>query len=87
MADCIENNCVHCCVNRAWFCGRGSGHFCFLCLIMSHFVTLSIRGIEVSSFTLALIRRILIYIQAASLLLTDDRVGMGIPSLESKHTA
>ena len=80
MTDCIEGDCVHRCVDRAWFCRRCMDHFCFLCLVMSHFVTLSIIEIEVSPFTLALISHILIYIQAASLLSADDRVGVGIPT-------
>ena len=80
MADCIENGCLYCFVDRAWFCGRSMVYLCFWCLVMSHFVTLSIIRIEVSHFTLALISRILIYIQTASLRLADDRVGVGIPT-------
>ena len=47
---------------------------------MSHFVTSSIIGIEVSPFTLALISLILIYIQAARLPLDHGRVGVGNPN-------
>ena len=66
-------------------------HLCSLCLVLPQFVTLSINGIEVSPFTPVLISRNLIYIQAASLLSADDRVGVGVPSLtedtevESNH--
>ena len=52
-----------------------------LLLVLGH-VTLrnfvKIR-IEVSPLTLALIGRPLIYIQAATFLLADDRVGVGVP--------
>ena len=40
-------------------------------------------GIEASALTLALIGGVLIYIQAARLLLGDGRVGVGIPSKKS----
>ena len=85
IADCIENYSVSCCVDRVWFCGRGAVDLCFLCLIMSHFVTLSIIGIEVSPFTVALISLILIHIQAASLLLNHGRVGVGNPNRQTVH--
>ena len=81
-AHCNENHCVHCCVDLAWLCRRGTVQVCFLCFILSHFLTLSIIGIEVSPFTLALISPILIDIQAASLLLADGRVGVGIPNVK-----
>ena len=70
VARCIEN--------RAWFYRRRV--VCFLCSIVSHHVTFSIIGIEASAFTLFFIECILIYIQAACLLLGDGRVAVGTPS-------
>ena len=52
-------------------------HLCFLCLVMSHFVTSSIIGIEVSPFTLALISLILIHIQLSSKVTFRSRKSWG----------
>ena len=81
-ARCIDNRFVDYYVDRIWFCGRRVVHVWSLQSIMSHHVTFSIIGIEVSAFTLALIGRILIYIQAARLLLGDGRAAVGTPKLE-----
>ena len=86
VARCVENHFIDCCGDCAWFCGRRMVHFCSLCSIMSQLVTSSIKGIEVSPFTLALIGGILIYIQAASTPLGDGRVGVGTPSTECVST-
>ena len=58
----LQNGCFDCCVEReasfrVWPCLRS-----VCCVIMSHCVTLLIKGIEVSSFASALISLILIYI-------------------------
>ena len=78
MVHCIDDDCFI----VAWVvCGSAwIGYvLCFLCQIMSHFVTLSIIEIEVSPFTSALIGPILIYIQAASLLSIGGKVGVSNP--------
>ena len=72
-------------MDRAWFCVCGMVYLYFLCFVMSYLVTLSLIVIEGSPFALALISRILIYSQAATLLLANDRVGVGIPSLTSNE--
>ena len=81
--DCIENDCIDCFVDCAWFCGCGMVYLYFLCFVMSYFVTLSLIRIEVSPFAVALISCILIYSQAVTLLLANDSVGVGIPRLSN----